>query len=69
MTYPVTVPAGYTLNFTEVFIPWPGNVSVNSSSLSVSLGGIALTSVQTTAGGFYAIVPGIRDDRYRSPRA
>jgi hypothetical protein len=58
-SYVVTVPAGYTLNLTQVFIPWPTNVAVNSSSLSLTLGGTAITSVQVVAGGFYVIIPGI----------
>jgi len=59
VSYTVSVPSGYTLNFTEVYIPWPGNLTVNETSLNVTLGGNQLTSLQTTAGGFYAIISGI----------
>jgi hypothetical protein len=58
-SYVISVPAGYDLNSTEVFVPWPGNVSVTANTLNVTLGGSSVSSVQVTSGGFYVVISGI----------
>lgn len=59
VTYPLRAPANATLNNTVVFFPFPGNVTMNYSSLVASVGNRSLSSFQVSAGGVYVTIPGL----------
>jgi hypothetical protein len=59
LSYSVPVPAGYTVNLTTVYFPWPSGTSAGASSLNVSVGsGYAYANAtQIVAGGFFLSIP------------
>lgn len=56
----VVVPTNYTLNATRIFVPYASNVTLNATSLNVTLNGKSVVaSTQVVAGGIYVNLPGL----------
>jgi uncharacterized membrane protein len=58
LTYSVTPPAGYYLNSTTTFVPFPIGTPVNTTTLNITLGSVAFHNYQYDAGGVYLFTTG-----------
>jgi hypothetical protein len=58
-TYALSAPAQMTVNASTIYVPFPGNVSVNYSSVKVQIGNVTYRNSQVVPGGAYIYVPGL----------
>lgn len=60
--YDVVAPSAFALNGTQVFVPFPTNISVNYTTVAVKVGSLNLSQFQVATGGVYlylaALAPG-----------
>jgi hypothetical protein len=66
LAYNLTAPAGVVYNQTQVFVPFPSNVSVNFTSLRGTIGSTKVNPIQATNVGVYLFVNGIAAGGYAS---
>jgi hypothetical protein len=59
IAYKLTPPSNVSFNQTQVFIPFPANVSVNYTSLSGEINGVRISPIQATSGGIYTYPLGV----------
>jgi hypothetical protein len=59
LNYTVTVPTGYVVNQTTIFVPWAAGIPINGTTLNITLAGRNLTTYQLVDGGVNAFIPGL----------
>lgn len=58
-TYTLTPPAGWTFNGSTVFLPYPANVPVNTSTFNASINGVWYRSWQPSPAGVYVSIASV----------
>jgi hypothetical protein len=59
LTYRLSPPVGTNFNQTQVFVPFPANVSVNYTSLAEKINGKNVSPIQATVSGVYIYPNGV----------